>query len=255
MWLKNEAVVRGAKMCSYMVLLVSTQLVPAVVMNNFLAANLCNTCYHWIYAVWTYLQTLTMCSIIVYSFKWLGLWRCFVCCSTESVVRLRQLHSLKTSVVVGPILKHVVVLQLKVMRQQSRSSMCIIECDNVLVVFYWATVETIKQLLISQHYSQGIHTSCCSILVSISPHVVGPQLCWLSPVDAHTVVLKLALGKITRLYSWYCAGLFHCVHKCLLYYMCPGHDVHTESPCGRDTVVLMSTVDVHTVSLKPLMGK
>jgi len=36
--------------------------------------------------------------------------------------------------------------------------------------------------------------------------------------------LETTHGKITRHYSQYCTVVFCYVHKCELYYMCPGHD-------------------------------
>jgi len=57
------------------------------------------------------------------------------------------------------------------------------------------------------------------------PHLVGAQLCGLSPVDAHTVALKIVHAKMTRHYSRYCAAAFCYVHKCELSYLCPVHDV------------------------------
>jgi len=64
------------------------------------------------------------------------------------------------------------------------------------------------------------------VLVSSYPHLVGAQLCRLSPVDAHTVAVKPVMyEKIARHYSRYCAVEFCYVHKCKLSYMCPGHDI------------------------------
>jgi len=63
------------------------------------------------------------------------------------------------------------------------------------------------------------------------PHVVGAQLCRLSPVDARTVALKpCSHEEITRHYSRYCAVAFCYMHKCELCYMCPGHDLKLH-PC------------------------
>jgi len=67
---------------------------------------------------------------------------------------------------------------------------------------------------------------CCFVSLAITvkhPHVVGAQLCWLSPVDAHTVTLKPVPEKITKHYSRYCALVFCYMHKCELCFISPGH--------------------------------